>query len=719
MDIPGAQAANYTTPPVTVADDGAAFQCVVTNTVGMTTSGAAMLTVSVGVANNAPQIVTGTIAFTKQIIDDGTVDETHFVVAADLDGDSDIDVVATDFVDDMVPWYENDGSGSFIKQTIDANLDGAYPAHIADVDGDGDTDVLAAGYVADTVAWYENDGSGGFTRHNVDTAADGAHSVVTGDMDQDGDTDLLTTNQDAGTITWYENDGNQSFTRHTIDNSASGAKRAEFADIDNDGDLDVVSASFDVDEIAWHENDGNQNFTKRLIDTSANGAYFVSVTDIDGDGAIDVLAASQLDNTIAWYQNNGGGSFTMQTIDTNAAGARTVIAVDIDGDGDNDALTASVNDDTLAWYRNDGNGIFAKQTIDLAADGAYGVFATDMDADGDIDVLSASRDANAVALHLHIKAHVASLDMGGTLVIDSSLLQTTDVDDVPAALTYTVPNVPDFGDLRLNGIPLSDGGTFTQDDIDNNRVGYVHNGLNSSPDMFAFMVADGGENGVGPATGTFSFNILDPAAVLVVLPLDEGSGSVAGDTSGMGNNGALINGPVFEANTPDGSPFAVRFDGADDFIDLGPLDVNGSGLTLAAWFNADSFPGPSGDPRLISKASGAAANDHVFMLSTVRVGSAMRLRARMRVGGVTTTLIATSGDLATGVWQHAALTYDGMTVRLYLDGIEVGNTPLSGTVDTRSRDPSGGGRTVARRGGPLLRRTVGRCPYFAAGAQRS
>ena len=182
-----------------------------------------------------------------------------------------------------------------------------------------------------------------------------------------------------------------------------------------------------------------------------------------------------------------------------------------------------------------------------------------------------------------------------------------------------------------------------------------------------------------PASATTTSD-LSPA-VLVELPLDEGNGVVAGDISGLGNNGTLLNGAAFEANTPDSSPYAVRFDGADDSIDLGSLDVVGNGLSLTAWFNANSFPGSSRDPRLISKASGTAANDHVFMLSTIRAGAATRLRARLRIGGVTTTLIANDGDLVPGVWQHAALTYDGTMLRLYLDGVEVGSTPLSGLVD--------------------------------------
>ena len=48
---------------------------------------------------------------------------------------------------------------------------------------------------------------------------------------------------------------------------------------------------------------------------------------------------------------------------------------------------------------------------------------------------------------------------------------------------------------------------------------------------------------------------------IVELPMDEGVGTVAGDVSGQGNDGALVNGATFEANTGDGSAFAVRFDG--------------------------------------------------------------------------------------------------------------------------------------------------------------
>ncbi|MEZ5276879.1 MAG: LamG domain-containing protein [Opitutaceae bacterium] len=47
-------------------------------------------------------------------------------------------------------------------------------------------------------------------------------------------------------------------------------------------------------------------------------------------------------------------------------------------------------------------------------------------------------------------------------------------------------------------------------------------------------------------------------------------------------------------------------------------------------------------------------------------------------------MIATSGNLTAGVWYHGAMTYDGTTLRLYLDGTEVGSTALSGIIATDS-----------------------------------
>ncbi len=540
VTIPGAGSATYTTPATTITDNGAIFTCVVNSSGGSVTSNAASLTVTAvtnSPLNDAPGIVTGVPGFLKQVIDT-TMDQTHFAGAGDFDLDGDTDIVATDYLDDTVAWYENTG-GSFTKHIIDAALDGAYPVLVTDLNRDGALDVLSTGYLADLAVWYENDGSGVFTRHIIDASADGAHSLFPIDLDGDGDTDLVGANQDGNTIVWYENDGTTTFIGHPpVDVAAIGAKSVFAADFDGDNDMDIASASFHDDTIAWYWNDGSQNFSKISIDTSVDGAYSVMGADLDSDGDVDLITASQNDDTIAWYENDGSGGFTWRAIDIYADAARSVFVADVDGDGDTDVLAASVDDDTIAWYRNNGSGGFTMQLIDSAANGAYGVFASYVNGDGQMDIVTASRDDDTIAVYYQTKAHYASLTQGGVLTIGRNLLEASDVDNTPMELIYTITSLPGLGDLQLNGITLTLGGVFTQDDIDNNRLVYIHNGLSTMNDAFAFTLMDSGQDGVSPGSGTFTLNITDPASP-VIMSDDFSGGSLAPYWSFEGPAGTL------------------------------------------------------------------------------------------------------------------------------------------------------------------------------------
>ena len=131
------------------------------------------------------------------------------VYAADLDGDGDMDVLSASFGDNKVAWYENtDGQGSFgAQQVITTAADVAESAYAADLDGDSDLDVLSASFRDDKIAWYENsDGLGSFGAQQViTTAADEARSVYAADLDGDGDLDVLSASFRDDKIAWYRN----------------------------------------------------------------------------------------------------------------------------------------------------------------------------------------------------------------------------------------------------------------------------------------------------------------------------------------------------------------------------------------------------------------------------------------------------------------------------------------------------------------------------------
>lgn len=107
-----------------------------------------------------------------------------------------------------------------------------------------------------------------------------------------------------------------------------------------------------------------------------------------------------------------------------------------------------------------------------------------------------------------------AVNTGGTVfegsieTITSAMLNEGDPDDGGRGLTYTLTQPPVNGILRLNGGAFGLNGTFSQDDIDNQRVRYDHNGSQHLFDSFGFRLFDGGEDGAAPATGTFDIAIV-------------------------------------------------------------------------------------------------------------------------------------------------------------------------------------------------------------------
>ena len=327
----------------------------------------------------------------------------EYVHVADLDGDSDVDVLSASYDDGTVAWYENLGSGSFGPQQVitTAALE-AESVATADLDGDGDLDVLSASFGDDKVAWYENLGSGAFGPQQViTTGANGARSVHAADLDGDGDADVLSGSFIDDKVAWYENQGGGVFgQQQVITTSLNGAWPVRGVDLDADGDADILAAGVYADTVAWYENLGGGAFGAQLvITTSAEDVRSVHAVDLDGDGDPDVLSASPTDNKVAWYENLGSGAFgPQQVITTVADGAHSVFTDDLDGDGDLDVLSASGGDHKVAWYENLGSGAFGpQQVITTDASGARSVYVADLDGDGDADVLSASFGDDKIA----------------------------------------------------------------------------------------------------------------------------------------------------------------------------------------------------------------------------------------------------------------------------------------------------------------------------------
>jgi len=166
---------------------------------------------------------------------------------------------------------------------------------------------------------------------------------------------------------------------------------------------------------------------------------------------------------------------------------------------------------------------------------------------------------------------------------------------------------------------------------------------------------------------------------------DEGSGNTTADSSGNGHHGT-ISGATWTGPGWDSTGYCLDFDGqGSDRVSVGSFDVAGNAISIACWFKADNLDTPGNDPRMISKAIAGSNQDHWFMVSSSRVGDEKRLRFRLKTDGDTGELKAgPGGTIETDVWTHVAATWDGETMRIHKNGVEVGSLAKGGTLSTDS-----------------------------------
>lgn len=330
-------------------------------------------------------------SFTKYFIDDNLAWASG-VATSDVDGDLDIDVVATGATANEVAWYENDGAQNFTKHVVDSTLGTARSCYGIDVDQDTDVDIIAAASGADSIVWYENDGAQNFTPHLIVDGLGSAWDVFVVDLDLDNDLDVVATAANDNVVNWYENDGAQNFGEHNIDPYLDGAEGIYAIDLDGDSDIDVVACGIFGDEVVWYENDSSQNFTEHVVDPSFNGVNDVFIGDMDMDGDYDIVASGSQDNQVKWYENDGFQNFTGHVV-ANLQGARAVFVAHINSDTLPDIAAVSLLD-VVMWYENSGGGNFVPHVIDNFLDLAFGLYVADLDGDSDLDVLATGGSAN-------------------------------------------------------------------------------------------------------------------------------------------------------------------------------------------------------------------------------------------------------------------------------------------------------------------------------------
>ena len=246
---------------------------------------------------------------------------------------------------------------------------------------------------------------------------------------------------------------------------------------------------------------------------------------------------------------------------------------------------------------------------------------------------------------------------------------------------------------RVSGYQIYQDGVFLR-----NVTGFtviIDNLSPATPYSFTVVAFDASGNESDPSLEVSSTTLerTNPNDFLLAhWPLDEISGNSVTDV--IGNRVGNFSG------TPELGDGVVSIDSDEDRIDVNTFDVVGNQITLSCWVNLDSVEGFAKEARFISKASSTASDDHYWMLGNINDGTAIRFR--LKVDGVTSTLISNEGVISVGQRHHLVATFDGTTMRIYVDGTLVASQVNSGTISSGNvtiglgNQPSGAGNRGMR-----------------------
>jgi len=237
--------------------------------------------------------------------------------AVDIDRDGRLDILGTSEGLGEVVWWRNGGGDPIVwtEQVIDGYFPGTQTAVAADIDGDGNLDVVAGSGDASEVAWWQNDGGNPivWTRNTIGTNFYWAHCVYACDIDGDSRIDVVGAAYTGDQVAWWRNSGGNPifWAKQTIQSAYDCPLIVHAGDIDNDSHLDVVASSAGTqDDITWWRNSGDSPivWTANAVDNDYNGGWPVYVSDLDSDGDQDVVAgADSYEGGVAlpltWWEN--------------------------------------------------------------------------------------------------------------------------------------------------------------------------------------------------------------------------------------------------------------------------------------------------------------------------------------------------------------------------------------------------------------------------------
>ena len=254
-----------------------------------------------------------------------------------------------------------------------------------DLDGDGDVDLVAGG--SNLAQVLLNSGHRSFAP--AGTWGGGGTDVSLGDLNGDGVLDLVVTSSSGPAVRVRLGVGDGSFGAATSYALSYAPAEAEIADLDVDGDVDLVVVQQDG-RVKILLNDGAAAFSFALdVGPAGAGEKRIAVADFNGDALPDLAVSATLGDVHLFLGLGDGGFEPAGAIaNTFVPTDRQAGDLDLDGDLDLAVIDETAGDDRLLVYANDGNAIFTGPVFEAPLPFLPRYLAlADLDEDGRLDAL--------------------------------------------------------------------------------------------------------------------------------------------------------------------------------------------------------------------------------------------------------------------------------------------------------------------------------------------
>ncbi|CAF3496833.1 unnamed protein product [Rotaria socialis] len=391
-------------------------------------------------------------------------------VVADLNQDTQLDLVVTGSGTDNIAVFYGYGNGTFSNQTIFSTGAECQPYSVAvgDFDQDNRIDIIVACHGTKSLALLSGLDSGIYLlERTFSLHSSSSMSIVAADFNHDGRLDVAVANYDTSNVSIHLGSGDGFFEERTTYWTGYDSLPYSLAigDANDDTHMDIVVVNSGTSTVGILLGLGNGSFTMQQMLTTGYRSYplSVSVGDINNDTHLDIVVANPDTDNIGVFFGYGNGTFQRVSLFSTGSGSRP-ISVTIGYFTDDDQLDIAVvtsNTSAVIIVQRSLNGSFSNTHIDTVSSGSDSQYigTGDFNNDHRLDIAVSNDVDNHITLLLQYsskqfanpKEHPTSVGFSPNAIVAGYFNNDTDLD-----IAYS------DSDSNQIGISLGNGdGTFS------------------------------------------------------------------------------------------------------------------------------------------------------------------------------------------------------------------------------------------------------------------